>query len=107
MLACAEGSQLVEFALIAPLLVIVIVGVADFGGAYNLKQKLNNAAREGARYAANQSSNITDINTTSAGAVGAVVSNYLTNAGLTNCTVGSAGGASCSAVLLISCKPWP
>jgi Flp pilus assembly protein TadG len=92
MLTCVEGSQLVEFALIAPFLVVVIIGVADFGGAYNLKQKLNNAAREGARYAANQSSNITDINTTSAGAVGAVVSNYLTNAGITNCTVGSAGG---------------
>jgi Flp pilus assembly protein TadG len=87
-----EGAQLVEFALAAPFLLVMIVGILDFGGAYNLKQKLNNAGREGARYAVNQSSNISDINTTSVGAVGTVVSNYLTNAGVTKCAIGSAGG---------------
>ena len=91
-LTSSEGSQLLEFALVLPLLLVMIIGMADFGGAYNLKQKLNNAAREGARYAANQSSNVNDINTTSVGAVGTVVSNYLTNAGITKCTIGGATG---------------
>jgi Flp pilus assembly protein TadG len=70
----------------------MIIAMADFGGAYNLKQKLNNAVREGARYAASQSTNINELNTTSAGAAGSVVSRYLTNAGITRCAIGAATG---------------
>ena len=44
-----EGSELLEFALVVPLLLVFVVGIVDFGSAYNLKQQLNNAAREGAR----------------------------------------------------------
>ena len=47
-----EGAQLLEFALVLPLLVVLVIGVSDFGGAYTLKDKLANAAREGARIAA-------------------------------------------------------
>lgn len=50
-----RGSQLVEFALMLPLLVVMVVGIMDFASAYTLKQKLNNAAREGARFAAEES----------------------------------------------------
>ncbi len=46
------GSQIVEFALSLPLLVVFVVGIFDFGGAVTLKQRLTNAAREGARIAA-------------------------------------------------------
>jgi Flp pilus assembly protein TadG len=46
------GSQIVEFALSLPLLVLFVVGIFDFSGALSLKQKLTNAAREGARVAA-------------------------------------------------------
>jgi Flp pilus assembly protein TadG len=91
-LVSTEGAQLVEFALAVPFLLAMIVGILDFGGAYNLKQKLNNATREGARYAVNQSSNISDINTTSVSAIGTVVSNYLTNSGVTKCAIGNASG---------------
>jgi len=81
----AEASQLLEFALAAPLLLVFVIGILDFGAAYNLKQKLNNAAREGARYASTQSGNVLDIETASAAqAVGNVVENYMENAGLTN-----------------------
>jgi Flp pilus assembly protein TadG len=45
------GSQLLEFALALPFLLVMEVGILDFGQAYNLKQKLNDAAREGARFA--------------------------------------------------------
>lgn len=90
--ASTEGAQLVEFALAAPFLMVMIIGIFDFAGVYNLKQNLNNASREGARYAVSQSSNISDISTTSVGEVGTVVSNYLTNAGVTKCAMGSASG---------------
>jgi Flp pilus assembly protein TadG len=49
-LRSTEASQLLEFAVALPLLVVVVVGIFDFGDAFNLKQKLNNAAREGARF---------------------------------------------------------
>ena len=47
-----SGSQIVEFALSVPLLVLVVIGIFDFSGALTLKHKLTNAAREGARVAA-------------------------------------------------------
>jgi Flp pilus assembly protein TadG len=46
-----EGVALVEFAVTLPLIVVLVVGVFDFGAAFNLKQKLINTAREGARFA--------------------------------------------------------
>lgn len=50
------GAQLLEFAMILPLLLVLFVGVVDFARAWNLKQILNNAAREGARLAASRPS---------------------------------------------------
>ncbi|MFZ0759119.1 MAG: TadE family protein, partial [Candidatus Sulfotelmatobacter sp.] len=47
-----RAAQIVEFALSLPLLVVFVVGIFDFSGALTLKQKLTNAAREGARVAA-------------------------------------------------------
>ena len=46
-----RGQTLVEFALILPVLVIVLVGVFDLGRAVMLSETLNNAVREGTRYA--------------------------------------------------------
>src|SRR5580765_4264275 len=43
-----EGSALLEFALVLPLLVVFIVGIYDFSGAFNQKQKISHAAQEGA-----------------------------------------------------------
>ena len=52
-----QGSQILEFAVALPLLAVFIVGIFDFSQAFNLKQKLNNAAREGARFASTLPSN--------------------------------------------------
>jgi Flp pilus assembly protein TadG len=52
-----DASSLAEFAISLPLLVVLVVGIFDFGGAFNLKQQLNNAVREGARYGASQPTN--------------------------------------------------
>lgn len=47
-----RGAQLVEFAVALPLLVLFVVGIFDFSGAFTLKQKLTNIARDAARVAA-------------------------------------------------------
>lgn len=46
----AQGQSLLEFALILPLLVLVLVGVFDLGRALFALITINNSAREGARY---------------------------------------------------------
>src|ERR1017187_2200586 len=43
-----DGSAILEFAIALPLLVVFIVGIYDFGGAFNQKQKIEQAAQEGA-----------------------------------------------------------
>jgi len=42
------GSALLEFAIVLPLLVVFVVGIYDFSGAFNQKQKISHAAQEGA-----------------------------------------------------------
>jgi Flp pilus assembly protein TadG len=47
-----EGQALLEFALVLPILLILIVGIIEFGRAWNMEQIITDAAREGARKAA-------------------------------------------------------
>jgi Flp pilus assembly protein TadG len=44
-----RGQALVEFALILPFLLLLLLGVVEMGRAWNAKQVLTDAAREGAR----------------------------------------------------------
>lgn len=46
-----SGQALVEFALVLPILLALLCGIIDFGWLYYNQITLNNAAREGARYA--------------------------------------------------------
>ena len=50
-LKCEEGQTLVEFALILPILLVLVVGIFDFGSAFNSKNNLNFLANTAARYA--------------------------------------------------------
>src|SRR6202166_724811 len=43
-----RGSALLEVAIALPLLVVCVVGIYDFSGAFNEKQKIEQAAQEGA-----------------------------------------------------------
>lgn len=86
-----EGAQLLELALVLPFLLVMIVGILDFGGAYNLKQKLNNAAREGARFAAGENSGM-NLQTSDVQAIQDVMNTYLTNAGVTQCAIDATPG---------------
>lgn len=46
-----RGQALVEFAIVAPLFLLMLLSVIEFGRYVYTVQVLNNAAREGARYA--------------------------------------------------------
>ena len=70
-----SGQSLVEFAIVLPILLALLVGIFEFGVAWNRKQVLTNAAREGARLAVLPS--ISDPDT-----VDFVVDTYLTSAGI-------------------------
>lgn len=50
-----DGVAVFEFAVLLPLLLLLLVGLLDFATAYNLRQKLANAAREGAREGVSES----------------------------------------------------
>jgi Flp pilus assembly protein TadG len=45
-----RGQALAEFALVLPLVLLFIAGVVEMGRAWNIKQAVTDAAREGARY---------------------------------------------------------
>jgi len=44
-----RGAVAVEFALLAPVLVMLLLGIMEFGRAYNVQVSLSSAAREGVR----------------------------------------------------------
>lgn len=48
----ARGAALVEFALVLPLLMTMLLGIVSSGSAYNRKLQMSHATREGARYGA-------------------------------------------------------
>jgi Flp pilus assembly protein TadG len=51
LLKCQSGAELIEFALVFPLLLLVVFGIMDFGMLFQRYEVLTNAAREGARIA--------------------------------------------------------
>jgi Flp pilus assembly protein TadG len=46
-----DGQALAEFALVLPILFLLIAGIIEFGRGWNIKQAVTDASREGARYA--------------------------------------------------------
>ncbi|HET8933026.1 MAG TPA: TadE/TadG family type IV pilus assembly protein [Polyangiales bacterium] len=78
-----EGAAALEFALVLPLLVILLFGIIDFGYLMFVVSTMNNAAREGARRGAVES---TTANVVSASNLAA--QRYLNAAGLgTGCRI--------------------
>jgi Flp pilus assembly protein TadG len=57
----ARGASLVEMALVLLLLVLLLVGIVDFGRAFNNYMIITNASREGARYASHFPSDLNGI----------------------------------------------
>jgi Flp pilus assembly protein TadG len=73
------GATVVEFAIVAPILVLLVFGMIEFGRMVMVQQVLTNAAREGARVGVLDSSTVTDVQTT--------VNTYLTGGGVSGATV--------------------
>lgn len=91
-----SGAQMVEFAVALPLLVVFVVGIFDFSGAFTLKQKLTNVARDAARVAAaDPASDIPSSSTALPASVAdayQLITNYFTANQLNQCGV-TAGSA--------------
>lgn len=92
------GTEIIEFAVSLPLLVILAVAIFDFGSAFTLKHKLNGAVREAARVALSQThTDLTTVGVCSAPASicrvrDVVVSELQTSIGNT-CGLDSASGS--------------
>jgi len=87
----SAGSQIVEFAVALPLLLVMVIGIFDFGNAFNLKQKLTNVTRDAARVGAGQpTSDLSNTPPPSILALRDVVANYLQNAKVNDCGLGGA-----------------
>jgi TadE-like protein len=69
-----RGTALIETAITIPIVLLVAVGIFEFGRAYQTQQVLTNAAREGARQAILEGVTDSQVTTT--------VRNYLTGGGL-------------------------
>ncbi len=88
-----RAAQLVEFAVSLPLLILFVVGIFDFSGAYTLKQKLTNVAATAANTAAADPSG--DLSSsTPASVIDAfdIISNYMLNNNMNICGLTSTGG---------------
>jgi Flp pilus assembly protein TadG len=71
-----RGAALLETAITLPLILLITVGIFEFGRAYQTWQVLTNAAREGARIAVLPDYTAADVNNS--------VRNYMTSGRLTN-----------------------
>ena len=56
-----EGAELIEFALVLPMLLLVVLGIAEFGFMFQRYEVITNAAREGARIAVLPGYSTTDV----------------------------------------------
>lgn len=96
-----HGAELIEFAMTFPLLLLVVMGIIDFGLLFQQYEVLTNAAREGARVSVLPGYGATDIQTR--------VNQYLQGTSLTpasvTTTVGAAQTVSIGAGLCASVTP--
>lgn len=76
---CRRGAAVVEFAIVAPIFFMVVLGIIEFGRMAMVQQVLTNASREGARIAVLDGA-------TSAG-VSTRVNNYLSSASISGATI--------------------
>jgi Flp pilus assembly protein TadG len=69
-----RGAELIEFALVFPLLLLVVLGIVDFGFLFQRMEVVTNAAREGARIAVLPGYGVADVQ--------ARVANYVQTGGV-------------------------
>jgi Flp pilus assembly protein TadG len=81
-----RGAELIEFALVFPVLLLVVLGIVDFGFLFQRMEVITNAAREGARMAVLPAYSTTDVRNR--------VCNYVQGGGVpvTTCSAPGGGG---------------
>jgi Flp pilus assembly protein TadG len=90
-----DGAALVEFAVSLPLLMVFVVGIFDFSGAFTLKQKFTNVARDAARAAAaDPASDLQSISPLSVKDAFQVVDSYLRANHINDCGITLSGSPS-------------
>ena len=72
-----RGAALVEFALVLPLLMAILMGILDYGYVYYVRLTMTNAAREGARVGATRDADVAP------DAAETAAQTYLASAGIT------------------------
>lgn len=97
-----RGAAIIETALTLPIVLLVCVGIFEFGRAYQTWQVMTNAAREGARVAVlpNPTAGAADARVRSYLQLGGLKSDQTVGVAVTNVQVslGAAGNASASRV---------
>jgi Flp pilus assembly protein TadG len=76
-----KGAELIEMAFVILLFTVLMMGVFEFGRAYNIYQNITNAAREGARFAVAPQRGGT-INYPSNSEVSGVINNFMLSSNL-------------------------
>ncbi|WP_224279551.1 TadE/TadG family type IV pilus assembly protein [Nocardioides lacusdianchii] len=94
-----RGASAVEFALVMPILLLMLVGIINFGLLFGQNLALSNAARQAARYAVVQGNSCDAVKGQAVSAASPLVS--MTTA---NVTVSRPGLASCSGATTEACK---
>ena len=74
-----RGAAVVEFAVVAPILFLLVFGMIEYGRLVMVQQVLTNATLEGARHGVLDGSTTTEVQTT--------VTDYLTGANIAGATV--------------------
>lgn len=74
-----DGAALVEFALVAPVFFLIVLGMVEFGRMLMVQQVITNATRVGARRGIIEGATETEVTTQ--------VNNYLANASVSGATV--------------------
>lgn len=76
------GQALAEFALVLPVLLLLIAGIVEFGRAFHIQQVVTDASREGARAAVVQDAGV-DLDSAHAIMANRLLSNGIDTAGAT------------------------
>jgi len=79
-----RGGVAVEFAIILPILMLLVFGIIDFGHAWYMKQIVINASREGARYGTRYTGSVPN-------ALYPSISDYILNTSTQNSNRGGVG----------------
>lgn len=94
-----RGAAAVEFALVVPILLLIIVGIVEFSRIYNVQITLNQAAREGARSMAISNNVTTAQSQAVTAAPGLSPALSASNVGITPATGSCTGGAEANATI--------